>query len=128
MFRVANRKKERLHVIPVKEPDDPGRILIHATFYVWKKARHYPLPAWLEALEILRRARNDYEDEDCIEFGQRLEEQERAAAQKVALRDNMRCSPLVLVPSASDREQAELRSENASAVPALVESTLPASI
>lgn len=95
MLRVANTKEERLHLMPVKEPDDPGRILIHATFYVWKMARVYSLKAWVEALEILRRARNDYEDEDRIEFGQLLEEQERAAAHKVAPRDDMRCSSLV---------------------------------
>jgi hypothetical protein len=80
VFRVANRKKERLHDIAVKARADPGRILIHATFYVWKKARHYSLTAWLEALEILRRARNDYEYEDHIEFVERLEEQERAVS------------------------------------------------
>jgi hypothetical protein len=97
VFRVVNRTRERLDVIPVNAPDDPGRMLIHATFYVWKKARYYSLPAWLEALEILRRARNDYEDEDRIEFGRILEEQERAAAQNVEPSDDMRCSLLVLV-------------------------------
>lgn len=126
MFRVANRKKERLDVIPVKAPDDPGRILIHATFYVWKKARHYSLPAWLEALEILRRAHNDYEDEDRIEFVQLLEEHERAAAPTIKPRDDMRSSPLVLLPGASDGEEPELRSESVSTVPTLVESALEA--
>jgi hypothetical protein len=52
---------------------DPGRILLHATFYVWKQARQFPLAAWLEAEEILRRARNEFEDEDRIEFVQRIE-------------------------------------------------------
>ncbi|HET7873855.1 MAG TPA: hypothetical protein VFL42_15170 [Terriglobales bacterium] len=53
---------------------DPGRILLHATFYVWKQARKFPLAAWLDAEEILRRARNDFEDEDRIAFVRRIEQ------------------------------------------------------
>jgi hypothetical protein len=100
-------KKEQLHIVPKMEPDDPGRILLHASLYVWNQARQYSLNAWLEAVEILRRARNDYEDEDRIEFGKRLEELERTAARQAQSRDDVTL-PLALFPRPRDCEQAEL--------------------
>jgi hypothetical protein len=54
---------------------DAGRLLLHASFYVWQQARQFPLEAWLDAEEILRRARNEFEDEDRIEFVRRIEQQ-----------------------------------------------------
>ena len=53
---------------------DPGRILLHASLYVWKQARRYPLTAWLDAQEILRQARNECDDQDSIEFVHRIEQ------------------------------------------------------
>jgi hypothetical protein len=54
---------------------DPGRVLLHASLYVWQQARQFPLEAWLDAEEILRRARNEFEDEDRIGFVERIEQQ-----------------------------------------------------
>lgn len=56
---------------------DPGRILLHASFYVWKQATHFPLMAWLDAQEILRQARNEYDDQDRIEFVRRIDRQQQ---------------------------------------------------
>jgi len=66
---------------------------------MWKQARQYSLNAWLEAVEILRRARNDYEDEDRIEFAKRLEEAQRSASRQVQAPDRLTESPLALAPS-----------------------------
>jgi hypothetical protein len=52
---------------------DPGRTLLHASFYLWNKAGRFPLTAWLDAQEILRHARNECEDQDRIEFVRRIE-------------------------------------------------------
>ena len=52
---------------------DPGRTLLHASFYLWKQAARFPLAAWVDAQEILRRARNECEDQDRIEFVRRIE-------------------------------------------------------
>lgn len=54
---------------------DPGRTLLHASFYVWKQAGHFLLPAWLDAQEILRQARNEYDDQDRIDFVHRIDQQ-----------------------------------------------------
>ena len=51
---------------------DPGRMLVHASIYVWSQARQYPLNAWLEAEEILRHAHNEFENDDKIGFVQRV--------------------------------------------------------
>lgn len=52
---------------------DPGRTLLHATYYLWKQAGRFPLTAWVDAQEILRHARNECEDQDRIEFVRRIE-------------------------------------------------------
>jgi hypothetical protein len=48
--------------------EDPGRILTHASLYLWKHWRQYPLAAWENAETILRRAHDAVEEEDRIEF------------------------------------------------------------
>ena len=53
---------------------DPGRVLLHASFYVWQQAARFPMGAWLEAQEILRLARNECDDQDRIEFVRRIEQ------------------------------------------------------
>jgi hypothetical protein len=58
---------------------DPGRVLLHASVYVWKHAGQYPLQAWMEATEILSRARCEFEDEDRIAFVNRIEDATAAA-------------------------------------------------
>ena len=52
---------------------DPGRTLLHASYYLWKQAGRFPLTAWVDAQEILRHARNECEDQDRIEFVRRIE-------------------------------------------------------
>jgi hypothetical protein len=53
--------------------EDPGRILMHASLYLWKHWRQYPLTAWENAESILRRAHDAVEAEDRIEFVRSLE-------------------------------------------------------
>jgi hypothetical protein len=53
--------------------EDPGRILNHASLYLWKQWRQYPLAAWENAESILRRAHDAVEEEDRIEFVRSLE-------------------------------------------------------
>ena len=52
---------------------DPGRILTHASLYLWKQWRQYPLAAWENAERILRRALDAVEEEDRIEFVRSLD-------------------------------------------------------
>jgi hypothetical protein len=52
---------------------DPDRILTHASLYLWKHWRQYPLAAWEEAESILRRALDAVEEEDRIEFVRSLD-------------------------------------------------------
>ena len=55
---------------------DPGRMLLHALVYISKHAIFYPTQAWVDAENILHRARNQFEDDDRIEFVQYIEQQE----------------------------------------------------
>jgi len=48
--------------------NDPGRILVHASLYLWKYWRQYALTAWEEAESILRQAYDAVEEEDRIQF------------------------------------------------------------
>ena len=48
--------------------EDPGRILMHASLYLWKQWREYPLAAWEAAESIIRRAYDDVEEEDRLRF------------------------------------------------------------
>jgi hypothetical protein len=48
--------------------NDPGRILVHASLYLWKYWRQYSLTAWEEAESILRQAYDAVEAEDRIQF------------------------------------------------------------
>jgi hypothetical protein len=123
----GNAKREQRHVIPIREPEDPGRILLHASLYIWKEARRYSLNAWLEAVEILRRARNDYDDEDRIEFVNRLEEAERAASGQAQSADRLTESPEALVRRPPDREEAKRRSADVATFPIQFDSPLRAS-
>jgi hypothetical protein len=70
-MRTANTKflDDEMSVSPY---GDPGRMLVHASIYVWSQARQYPLQAWLEAEEILRHAHNEFENDDRIGFVQRV--------------------------------------------------------
>jgi hypothetical protein len=52
---------------------DPGRVLTHASLYLWKHWRQYPLAAWENAESILRRAHDAVEEEDRIEFVRSLD-------------------------------------------------------
>jgi hypothetical protein len=52
---------------------DPGRILAHASVYLWNAWRQYPLAAWEEAENILRHAYNAVEEEDWVKFVQSLD-------------------------------------------------------
>jgi hypothetical protein len=52
---------------------NPGRILTHASLYLWKHWRQYPLAAWENAESILRRAHDAVEEEDRIEFVRSLD-------------------------------------------------------
>jgi len=119
-------KRQQLHIVPIRKPEDPGRILLHASLYIWNKARRYSVNAWLEAIEILRRARNDYEDEDRIEFVKRLEEEERAASGQVQSRDGLTESPLAIVPRPMDREPPKRRGADVATFPTVVDSPLRA--
>ena len=47
---------------------DPGRMLTHASLYLWKQWREYPLAAWEAAESIIRRAYDDVEEEDRLRF------------------------------------------------------------
>jgi hypothetical protein len=55
------------------DSNDPGRILAHASLYLWRYWRQYALTAWEEAESILRRAYDAVEEEDRIEFTRALE-------------------------------------------------------
>jgi hypothetical protein len=60
----------------MKEPlkcDDPRRLLIHASLYLWRQWRLYGLPAWQDAISILHRARHDVEEEDDALFLETLD-------------------------------------------------------
>jgi hypothetical protein len=48
--------------------NDPGRMLAHASLYLWKYWRQYALTAWEDAESILREAYNAVEEEDRTEF------------------------------------------------------------
>jgi hypothetical protein len=48
--------------------NDPGRILAHASLYLWKYWRQYALAAWEHAESILRQAYDAVEEEDRIQF------------------------------------------------------------
>jgi hypothetical protein len=48
--------------------NDPGRILAHASLYLWKYWRQYALTAWEDAESILRQAYDAVEEEDRIQF------------------------------------------------------------
>jgi hypothetical protein len=61
--------------------NDPGRILAHASLYLWKHWRHYALAAWEDAEGILRQAYDAVEIEDRIEFMNTLEVAASAAMQ-----------------------------------------------
>jgi len=52
--------KTRLH------SNDPARILTHASLYLWKSWRHYPLTSWEDAESILRQAYDAVEAEDRL--------------------------------------------------------------
>ena len=54
---------------------DPGGILAHASAYLWKQWRHYPLAAWEDAESILRRAHNAIEKKDWVKFVHSLDGQ-----------------------------------------------------
>jgi len=60
--------KTRLH------SNDPARILTHASLYLWKSWRHYPLTSWEDAESILRQAYDAVEAEDRIEFIRALDD------------------------------------------------------
>jgi hypothetical protein len=47
---------------------NPAKILTHASLYLWRQWRQYPLAAWENAESILRSALNAVEQEDRIEF------------------------------------------------------------
>jgi hypothetical protein len=48
--------------------NNPGRILAHASLYLWKNWRQYALAAWEHAESILRQAYDAVEEEDRIQF------------------------------------------------------------
>ena len=48
--------------------NDPGRILAHASLYLWKYWHQYALAAWEDAESILRQAYDAVEEEDRIQF------------------------------------------------------------
>jgi hypothetical protein len=50
------------------ESNDPGRMLAHASLYLWKHWRQYALAAWEDAEGILRQAYDAVEAEDRAEF------------------------------------------------------------
>ena len=56
-----------------QDSNDPGRMLAHASLYLWKHWRQYTLAAWEEAESILRRAYEAVEEADRIEFIRVLE-------------------------------------------------------
>jgi hypothetical protein len=58
---------------PQDDRGDPGRILAHASAYLWRQWRQYPLAAWESAENILRRAHDAVEEEDRIEFVRSLD-------------------------------------------------------
>jgi hypothetical protein len=43
-------------------------MLTHASLYLWKQWRQYPLAAWENAESIIRRAYDDVEEEDRLRF------------------------------------------------------------
>ena len=57
-----------------QDSNDPGRMLAHASLYLWKHWRQYTLAAWEDAESILRRAYEAVEEEDRIEFIRVLED------------------------------------------------------
>jgi len=52
---------------------NPGRILAQASMYLWNQWRQYPLAAWEDAENILRRAYNAVQEEHWAEFEQSLD-------------------------------------------------------
>ena len=52
---------------------DPGRMLAHASLYLWRYWRQYALSAWEDAESILRQAYDAVEEEDRIEFVRSLD-------------------------------------------------------
>ena len=50
--------------------------MLHALVYISKHAIFYPTQAWVDAENILHRARNQFEDDDRIEFVRYIEQQE----------------------------------------------------
>jgi hypothetical protein len=52
---------------------DPGRMLTHASLYLWKQWRQYPMGAWENAEGILHRAYDAVEEADRIEFVRSLD-------------------------------------------------------
>ena len=53
--------------------DDPRRLLIHASLYLWRQWRLYGLPEWQAAMNILQRARQEVEAEDDALFLETLD-------------------------------------------------------
>jgi hypothetical protein len=53
--------------------EDPRRVVTHASLYLWRQWRLYQLPAWQDAMSILRRARIDVEEEDQALFMENLD-------------------------------------------------------
>jgi hypothetical protein len=65
---VKQNLKARLH------SNNPARILSHASLYLWKSWRHYPLTSWEDAESIFRHAYDAVEAEDRIEFIRALDD------------------------------------------------------
>jgi hypothetical protein len=53
---------------------DPGRMLAHASLYLWRYWRQYALSAWEDAESILRQAYEAVEAEDRVEFIRALDD------------------------------------------------------
>jgi hypothetical protein len=60
---------------------DPGRVLTHASLYLWKQWRNYPLAAWENAESIIRRAYDAVEEEDRLNFVRSIDALEAASPQ-----------------------------------------------
>jgi len=74
MFLALNKGDvKRCNMKAQTESNDPGRILAHASLYLWRYWRQYALTAWEDAECILRRAYDAVEEEDRIEFTHALE-------------------------------------------------------
>jgi len=48
-------------------------MLTHASLYLWKQWRQYPLAAWENAESIIRRAYDDVEEEDRLRFARSID-------------------------------------------------------